>query len=276
VGRPRELRSRITIRSKIHTFLCTVLRDPGEALDRTRNFLDSRTSRGPTSKMANYALQLSDGLARLTALYGDASRLLEERALYDVRAAINREWKRVVGQGVFSGAHNADPALGELCYALCRLLRPAVVLETGVAYGVTSAHILAALAVNGRGRLHSIDLPPLGVESDGYVGRLVPEHLRTRWELHRGESARVLPRLLRELPSVGLFVHDSLHTYRCIRNELECVAACLAKDSAVIVDDMQTNRAFDHWVEWVHPQEALCIQERCKRAVCGVAAFSGR
>jgi hypothetical protein len=274
VGRRRELRSKLTIRSKIRIFLRTVLRDPGEALDRTRNFLDSRTSCGPSSKMANYALQLSDGLARLTGLYGDASRLLEEPALCDVRAAIDREWKRLVGPGVFSGGHNADPILGDLCYVMCRLLRPSIVVETGVAYGVTTSHILAALAANGKGQLHSIDLPPLAPDSDRSVGRLVPLHLRARWKLHRGESARLLPRLLGVLPSVDLFVHDSLHTYRCIRNELECVTAFLANNSAVIVDDIQTNRAFDHWVERVHPREALCIQERCKPAVCGVAAFS--
>jgi hypothetical protein len=40
-----------------------------------------------------------------------------------------------------------------------RSLKPRVIVETGVASGLSSAHILRALAANGTGTLHSIDLP---------------------------------------------------------------------------------------------------------------------
>ncbi|RMG03228.1 MAG: hypothetical protein D6735_08975 [Acidobacteria bacterium] len=71
-----------------------------------------------------------------------------------------------------------------------------MVLETEVGYGVTSAFILKALEVNGHGTLHSVDLPPLGCDADQFVGILIPELLKYRWQLHRGVSRRVLPSLL--------------------------------------------------------------------------------
>ena len=50
-------------------------------------------------------------------------------------------------------------------YAVVRAAKPAVVVETGVASGMSSAHILRALAANGSGALHLSD-----------------EHLHTAWD----------------------------------------------------------------------------------------------
>jgi hypothetical protein len=44
-------------------------------------------------------------------------------------------------------------------YALTRLLRPRHVVEVGVSSGVSSAYFLQGLERNGRGTLHSVDLP---------------------------------------------------------------------------------------------------------------------
>lgn len=82
-------------------------------------------------------------------------------------------------------------------YITVRCLRPAVLVETGVLYGSTSAFILEAMERNGRGRLHSIDLPTFSPEGsineDGIldgphvaapseVGCLVPADRRSRWD----------------------------------------------------------------------------------------------
>ena len=45
----------------------------------------------------------------------------------------------------------------EALYLVVRAARPHVVVETGVLYGASSAHILAALARNGGGELHSLE-----------------------------------------------------------------------------------------------------------------------
>jgi hypothetical protein len=62
--------------------------------------------------------------------------------------------------------------------------------------------------------------------------------------LHRGTSASTLPRLLRKIPKVDLFVHDSLHTHRNMRREFDTVWPHLREGALLIADDVERNRAF--------------------------------
>jgi hypothetical protein len=163
-----------------------------------------------------------------------------------------------------------DFRLGRLCYLACRALRPEAVVETGVLYGVTSAFILQALEANGTGTLHSVDLPPARAGSEDFVGRLVPARLRARWTLHRGTSRRVLPTLLPTLPPVGVFVHDSLHTYRNMRREFETVAPFLARRSAVVSDDVHDNAAFLEWMAGRRHAYAAAVPREEKAGLFGV------
>ena len=117
-------------------------------------------------------------------------------------------------------------------------------VETGVAYGVSSAFILRALKENGHGTLFCVDLPPLRRDSDYFWGIAVSDELRGRWSLHRGTSASVLPRLFRKMPMVDLFVHDSLHTHRNMRREFDAVWPHLREGGLLLADDVERNRAF--------------------------------
>lgn len=176
-------------------------------------------------------------------------------------------------EGPFPTKHNADFALARMCYAVCRLLKPEVVIETGVAYGVTTAFILKALQMNGRGRLYSIDLPPLRKDADAFVGYLVPEELKGRWSLHRGVSKRILPKLLSRLGRVDIFVHDSLHTLSNMLRELRLVTSYLERPSIVIADDIQRNEAFAVWVKETSPTHWAVFREEEKEALFGIAVF---
>ncbi|HTP53503.1 MAG TPA: class I SAM-dependent methyltransferase [Thermoplasmata archaeon] len=135
-------------------------------------------------------------------------------------------------------------------YALVRLLRPEHVIEAGVSSGVSSAHFLAALRRNHRGRLHSIDLPtrqrgptlrpgesmvalPPGRDS----GWSIPDALRDHWDLRIGPSQELLPRLVREVGSIGLFLHDDLHTPAHLTFELETIRPKLAPGAVVLADN---------------------------------------
>jgi hypothetical protein len=118
--------------------------------------------------------------------------------------------------------------------ALVYIIKPDVVIETGVAHGSSSMMILEAMEFNQKGRLYSIDLPIIKkgerfipflkgyefkmedisyVEPEYPTGWLVPEHLRHRWRLILGDSLIEMPRLLRDLEYVDIFHHDSLHLY---------------------------------------------------------------
>lgn len=132
---------------------------------------------------------------------------------------------------------------------------------------------MKALEVNGHGTLHSVDLPPLGRDADRFVGILIPEQLKHRWQLHRGVSRRVLPSLLPRLGKVDIFIHDSLHTYRNMQWEFSIVAPYLPPKAVVISDDVSDNLAFANWVAQINPLYYAVVQQADKRTLFGVSVF---
>ena len=183
-------------------------------------------------------------LEDLEARFGNVSEILSEPALREVEEATRRLLADIRPGDPYLPHWAADSLMARLCYLACRLIEPQTVVETGVAYGVSSAYILTALRENARGTLYSVDLPPLRRKSDQFWGIAVDDDLRVRWRLHRGTSASILPRLLREIPTVDLFVHDSLHTHRNMRREFDTVWPHLREGALLLADDVERNRAF--------------------------------
>lgn len=159
-----------------------------------------------------------------------------EAALAEVLAGFEA---RAAGQPLgMPRTYNADPSLALLLYALTRSLQPEAAIETGVAYGVSSALMLTALARNGRGHLHSIDLPPLSDAHGATTGLAVPEALRPRWTLYTGDSRHWLRRLLRTAGPVSLFVSDSANVFTLQRYELRTVWPHLAPGGAAVFNNV--------------------------------------
>lgn len=155
-----------------------------------------------------------------------------------------------VGRGTFAGWDDADPRLAGVAWCLARHLRPDRVVETGVARGITTRVMLEALERNGRGRLWSIDLPPLLERAlAGETGAAVPPRLRERWTLLRGSSRRLLPRLVAELGPIDLFLHDSMHTSRNLGFELGQVWPALSPRGAALIDDVEKNAATGQFLQ---------------------------
>ena len=140
------------------------------------------------------------------------------------------------------------PGAAEL-YVVVRAIKPRVLVETGVASGVSSAHILRALAANGTGTLHSIDLPNVqqgSVLPDGRAsGWIVPDSLRFRWKLQIGDSRKLLPDVLGALGQVDLFLHDSDHSYENMVFEFEQAFPRLAPGGLLLSDDTHLHTAWD-------------------------------
>jgi hypothetical protein len=141
-------------------------------------------------------------------------------------------------------AMDGDQSLAELARSLVRERRPATVIETGVARGVTSSAVLRALAENDFGELHSIDLPPPRMLDDGLVGSAVPEELQGRWHYHWGSAKRLLPGLLADSTGPRLFIHDSDHSYRHMRWEIESAWAALEPGDVILCDDAHFHSGF--------------------------------
>jgi hypothetical protein len=150
-----------------------------------------------------------------------------------------------VGPESFAGYNDGDTALVRAMWRIVRQMKPARVVETGVAHGFTSRVILGALARNGFGHLWSIDRPPLNPETRARVGLAVGGHHAEQWTLIRKSSRRALPALLNRLGTIDLFLHDSLHTERNVCFELEQVWRALRPGGIAVIDDIDSNWGFD-------------------------------
>jgi predicted O-methyltransferase YrrM len=224
-------------------------------------------TRPPSYPTAGWETILDD----LEARFGNVSEVLKEPALREMEENTRRLLADIRQEDTFTPYWAADSLTARLCYLACRLIEPETVVETGVAYGVSSAFILRAMQENGRGTLFSIDLPPLRRRYERFWGIAVPDGLRARWRLHRGTSAGVLPRLLRETPKVDLFVHDSLHTHTNMRREFDAVWPHLRDGGLLLADDVERNRAFG---ELQHKNPALwrVVEDREVAPLHGKAA----
>jgi len=165
-----------------------------------------------------------------------------------------------VGPESFKGWNDGDPGLVRAIWCLIRRQRPRHVVETGVARGFTSRFILEALARNGEGRLWSIDLPPVDRVSQAQVGMAVGDLFADRWTLICGSSRLRLPGLLKAIGEVDLFVHDSLHSERNVRFELDLVWPVLKPGGVAIVDDVDVNYGFKSFTASAAPVAAMVCE----------------
>jgi len=146
-------------------------------------------------------------------------------------------------------------------YAAVRAFRPDVVVETGVASGVSSAYILLALERNQKGILHSVDDgDPRYCPKGQAPGWIVPQHLRSRWHLRFGDATKVLPDLFRELGEVDMFIHDSLHTYEHMKFELALAHGHLKTGGLLFADDALWNPAFSEFAQSISSPAARVIR----------------
>ncbi|HTP53855.1 MAG TPA: class I SAM-dependent methyltransferase [Thermoplasmata archaeon] len=208
-------------------------------------------------------------VAWVAALAG-SSRSSAEKYLGEAGsdAALFRHLAREHREGGRSGYVEID-APQEL-YALTRLLRPRHVVEVGVSSGVSSAYLLRALEKNGRGTLHSVDLPKIDRRPPNRSasqtaswslpfgrgpGWAVPNRLRKRWDLRWGDKAEVLPLLTEELPEVGLFVYDVPHWDRDSLREFRGLDPRLPSGAVAIADHGPSGdlcRALRQWARLRH------------------------
>jgi len=165
-----------------------------------------------------------------------------------------------VGPESFKTWNDGDAGLVRAIWCLTRHLRPRNVVETGVAHGLTSRFILEALERNGDGHLWSIDLPPLEEALHDQIGMAVGDRHSHRWTLIKGSSRRRLPPVLSQLGQIDLFIHDSLHSERNVRFEMERAWTILRPGGAIVVDDIDANRAFLNFTQSFSDHESMICE----------------
>ena len=155
-------------------------RRPREFRDRVAGYADLGLEGLWRSSPAYETAKWQGVLKDIEEHLGRVTEILDEPALKEVEEDTRRFLEDISARDPFSPRWAADSRFARLGYLLCRLISPSVVLETGVAYGVSSVFILKALEVNGRGTLHSVDLPPLRSEYERFWGIAVQEALKDR------------------------------------------------------------------------------------------------
>jgi predicted O-methyltransferase YrrM len=157
-----------------------------------------------------------------------------QNSIEDKRAAFHKSRR-------FSWGYGIGNTLGLVLYIICRKKRPDIVVETGVASGVSSSHILGALEQNKQGQLYSIDLSE---PQENQSGWLIPDYLRYRWHLIVGKSSEKLAPLLKKLSWIDIFLHDSDHSYQNMFREFQTVWPCLKGGGLLLSHNIDYNEAF--------------------------------
>ncbi|SMH72306.1 class I SAM-dependent methyltransferase [Candidatus Nitrosotalea okcheonensis] len=157
-----------------------------------------------------------------------------------------------------------SPLRGPLLYIIMRMIKPQIIVETGVASGASSAFLLKALEKNNLGHLHSIDIPAIPgndtivrLPPDKKPGWLVPDDLRNRWTYHEGKSSIILKPLLVDLKQVDVFIHDSEHTYENMKFEYEIAWPFIKPGGILASDDIKWNAAFSELISEKRPSKIL-------------------
>lgn len=151
--------------------------------------------------------------------------------------------------------NSLNTSFGKWLYCCVRVFQPGYLIETGVSHGSSSWILLNALHKNGKGKLFSIDLPNNDTNSaynfsqQPTTGWMVPDTLKSIWELHLGDAREILPALLKQCGNIDMFFHDSDHSYSHMQFEFATVAPFLSSHGLLISDDVHKNAAFPEFVE---------------------------
>jgi len=140
--------------------------------------------------------------------------------------------------------YSIDDKSGLFLYLLCKIMKPERVVETGVAYGLSSMYILHALEENKKGILHSIDGVFSPWQTKDTIGAAIPSDLKNRWSFNFGSSGEKLTNVLSSLGIVDIFLHDSLHTYKNMMFEFETAWPYISRGGFLVSDDIGDNNAF--------------------------------
>jgi SAM-dependent methyltransferase len=244
-----------------------MLRHPAQAIERIRGRWDRRADRralvaaGLSARVLYAAAE--DWEQRLHAalnLPWPCPEAVSFEPIWDGIVADLTEAGARVGIASYGGWNDGDRAFSKAIWCLVAHLQAETVVETGVAHGLTSRVILEGLNRNGKGHLWSIDLPAVDSALHSEIGMAVPRDMRSPWTYVQGTARERLPDVLSELGALDLFIHDSLHTGRNQRFELESAWAALRPGGVAVIDDIDHSLAFRTFIGEARPRAWLAAR----------------
>jgi predicted O-methyltransferase YrrM len=214
---------------------------------------------------------INDPLSGLTYIIGGKDKLIKKKICDSLKVSssmVSEYYDHAKSldfiPSEYKIANIGQIASPEVLYTICRILKPEVVVETGVASGLSSAYILKALSDNAKGKLISIDMPnhenelmktqPCYLENpqaiipeDKQTGWVVPQNLRNRWVLKLGLVQDLLIPALNELGAIDIFLHDSEHSYENMMFEFRNAWKCMRNGGILLSHDITWNSSFSNF-----------------------------
>lgn len=167
-------------------------------------------------------------LPKQMSSYLPASKTLFKKTIANQKQITNARW-------------NAEQNLFSLLYSLVCAKNPNLVVETGVANGISTNAIMNALEHSkNSGALHSFDV--LSETSKAYKGN-------GNWQFHLLSAVKThthLKNKIQSLPKLDIWLHDSNHGYRWQKFEYLLAMRSLKKGGLLISDDIDASPA---WAE---------------------------
>lgn len=139
-----------------------------------------------------------------------------------------------------------DPQLkintnAQLLYLLAEHLKAVSVVETGVFSGQSSYAFLSSLSRRD-GRLVSTDIPT--VEKWALPGKVVPDELRTHWEIIQKPDRKSLPVALSRFEAIDMCYYDSDKSYQGRLFAYPLLWKALRRGGIFVSDDINDNYGF--------------------------------
>jgi len=244
--------------------------EPADGLDRVlaraRNFAAGQPRRHEYAADQDWQRHLHERLG----LNWPCTACREFEQLWPQIAEQARARGLALGRATYGGWDDADSGLARAVWCLSIHMAPAKVVETGVAHGVTSRVILEAFQRTGTGHLWSIDLPAMDPSLHHEIGLAVPQDLRARWTYIAGTSRRRLPQLLNEVGPIDFFIHDSSHTERNVRFELDQASEAITR-GAIVADDVDQSGAWAVFTAKLPKQTRFVVDADDASAQFGIA-----
>lgn len=254
-GLPSGLRLRV---KQAPNAVRRAIRHPGWFAETVRGAARRRRARGRTFSLEAHREYFVDEDKAVAIVTG--------RPESDYRVALDELWTPLDDESDSHPTFGGRPSLVRMVAGIVRLVSPEVMVETGVAQGVTTASILNAMSLNEHGHLYSIDLPVLQENERSYVGKLVPAELRGRWTLALGPSGRLLAKLANRLGQFDVFLHDAEHSYESQIEEYRVAWPHLRPGGILISDDVG-NAAFVEFAAHVAERPFLVGDPQTSTAV---------
>lgn len=132
---------------------------------------------------------------------------------------------------------NAGSNLCSFLYTYVKIAKPQLVIETGIANGLTTLSILAGLK-DSKGELHSFDID----SKTSTIGQVYPN-----WTWHKiaySSPLKSFKKSLKNFKNVDLWIHDSDHSFFWQFNEYNLAQKTLSSDGILVSDDIDFSRAW--------------------------------